>query len=185
MFRLSRAGGPRLCLKTRDISREGPFHAYCSPMDTGDCPLVSTGLPGCPYRMTSYTVPAVADTGPAWFLEFIGAPESARLLFCSPAFWVQNMDPEDAVAAAVNLQRGAGLRSSNLQILCQFVTSLQWMSSEVLNLAMGQVVFPSSEVAALSPAPCAFRVAHYRTDMGLWRPLVGPGLCRRRPVMHV
>ena len=68
--------------QTRDVSREGPFDAYCSPMDTGDCPLVSTGLPGCPYRMTSYTDPTIADTDPAFgthprFLEFIGAPESA------------------------------------------------------------------------------------------------------------
>ena len=44
---------------TRDVSREGPFDAYCSLMDTGDCPLVATGLPGCPYRITSYTGPAV------------------------------------------------------------------------------------------------------------------------------
>ena len=34
--------------QTHDVSREGPFDAYCSPMDTCDCPLVSTGLPGCP-----------------------------------------------------------------------------------------------------------------------------------------
>ena len=52
------------------------------------------------------------------------------------------METDDAVAAAVNLQRDAGLMSSNLQILCQFVTSLQRMSSEVLSLALGQVVFP-------------------------------------------
>ena len=141
------------------------------------------GLPGCPYRFTSYTVPAVADTDPAfdiqlhhpWFLEFIGAPESALLLFRSPAFWVQHMDPEDAVAAAVNLQHDAGLMSSNLQILCQLVTSLQRMSSEVLSLDMGQGVFPSSEVAALSPAHRATRAAHYMSAMGLWRPPVGPG----------
>ena len=169
--------------QTRDVSREGPFDAYCSPMDTGDCPLVSTGLPGCPYRFTSYTAPAVTDTDPAFgiqlhhprFSEFIEAPESARLLFRSPAFWVQNMDPEDAVAAAINLQRDAGLMSSNLQILCQFVISLQWMSSEVLSLVMGQVVFPSLEVAALSPAPRAYRAAHYMSAMGLWRPPGGPG----------
>ena len=47
--------------QTRDVSREGLFDAYCSLMDTGDCPLVSTGLPGCPYRITSYTTLAVAD----------------------------------------------------------------------------------------------------------------------------
>ena len=115
-----------------------------------------------PYRFTSYTAPAVVDTDPTFgiqlhhprFLEFIGAPESA---------------------AAVNLQRDAGLMSSNLQILCQFVTSLERMSSEVLNLAMGQVVFPSSEVAALSPAPRAARAAHYMAAMGLWWARVDPG----------
>ena len=49
-------------------------------MDTGDYPLVSVGLPGCPYRFTSYTAPLVADTDPAFgiqlhnprFLEFAG-----------------------------------------------------------------------------------------------------------------
>ena len=114
-----------------------PFVYKCSYGYWG-FPLVSTGLPDCPYRITSYTGPAVADTDPAfgiqmhhpWFLEFIGALESLQLLFRSPAFWVQHMDMEDAVAAAVNLQRDAGLMSSNLQILCQFVTSLQRMSSD-------------------------------------------------------
>ena len=69
--------------QTLDVSREGPFDAYSSPMDTGDSPLITTGLPGCPYRITSYTGPAVADTNPAFgmqlhhtqFLEFIGAFE--------------------------------------------------------------------------------------------------------------
>ena len=36
--------------QTHNITQEGPFDAYCSPMDTGDYPLVSMGLPGCPYR---------------------------------------------------------------------------------------------------------------------------------------
>ena len=119
--------------RTRDFSREDPFEAYCVPMDTEDCPLVATGLPGCPYRITSYTDPAVADTNLAFgmqlhhprFLEFIGAPESARLLYHSPTFWIQRMGEEDAVAAAVNLQRDAGVMLSNLQILSQFVISLQ------------------------------------------------------------
>ena len=163
--------------QTRDVNRERPY-AYCSPMDTGDYPRVTTGLPGCPYRFTSYTTPPVADTDPAFgiqlhhsrFLEFIRAPESARLLFRSPAYWVHHLDQEDAIAAVVNLQRDAGLMSSNLQILGQFVTSLEWMSSEVLHLAMGQMVFPSSEVVALSPTPRAMRAAHYMASMGIWRP---------------
>ena len=30
-------------------------------MDTEDSPLISTGLPGCPYLMTSYTGTALSD----------------------------------------------------------------------------------------------------------------------------
>ena len=81
------------------------------------------------------------------------------------------MDTEDAVAVTVNLQQDAVL-ISNLQILSQFVTSLQRMSMEMLNLALGQVMFPSQEVAALSPAP---RVVQYMSAMGLWCPLMGTG----------
>ena len=50
--------------RTFDVSREGSFDAYSSLMDTGDIPLVTTGLPGCPYRITSYTGPSVADANP-------------------------------------------------------------------------------------------------------------------------
>ena len=94
-----------------DIAREGPFDAYDYPMDTEDSPLVTTGLPGCPYRITSYNGPAISDMNPAFglqlhrprFLEFIGAPESARLLYHSPTFWVDQLGKENAMAAAVNL----------------------------------------------------------------------------------
>ena len=51
------------------------------------------------------------------FLELIGTPESARLLYHSPSFWVDQLGEECAMAAAVNLQRDAGLMLSNLQIL--------------------------------------------------------------------
>ena len=130
------------------VSREGPFDAYSSPMDTGDSPLVTTGLPGCLYRITSYTGPGVADTNLAFdmqlhhprFLEFTGAPESARLLYHSPAFWIQRLGEEDALAAAVGLQRDAGIMLSNLQIRSQFVTLLHRMSSEMLNLGMGRMM---------------------------------------------
>ena len=96
--------------RTADIFREGPFDDYTSPMDTEDSPLATTGLPGCPYRITSYTGPVVADTNPAFgmqlhhprFLEFIGAPESARLLYHSPMFWVDRLGEEDAMAAEVS-----------------------------------------------------------------------------------
>ena len=85
------------------------------------------------------------------------------------------MGEEDAVAAAMNLQRDAGVMLSNLQILSQFVTSLQRMSTEMLDLGLGHVVFPSQEVTALSPALRAPRAAQYMAAMGLWRPQMGPG----------
>ena len=69
-----------------------------------------------------------------WFLEFIGAPESARLLYHSPACWVQCLREEDALAADVNLQRDAGFMLSNLEILSQFVTSMHRMSTEMMSL---------------------------------------------------
>ena len=118
----------------RDIAREGPFDASDTPMDTEESPLISTGQPGCPNRMTSYTGTALADADETYglqlhhprFLEFIGAPESARLLNHSPSFWVNRLGEEYAMAAAVNIQRDAGLMMSNIQILAQFVRSNTW-----------------------------------------------------------
>ena len=51
-----------------DIAREGSLHAFASPMDTEDSPLVTTGLLGCPYRITSYNGPAISDMNPAFGL---------------------------------------------------------------------------------------------------------------------
>ena len=59
------------------------------------------------------------------------------------------------MAAAINLQRDAGVMLSNLQILSQFVTSLHRMSTEMLNLAP--------------------RADPYMAALGLWRPQMGPG----------
>ena len=108
-----------------DIAREGPFDAFAAPMDMEDSPLITTGLLGCPYRIMSYNGPAISDMNPAFglqlrhprFLEFIGAPESAHLFYRSPTFWVYQLGEEQAMAAAVNLQRDAGIMLSNLQIL--------------------------------------------------------------------
>ena len=167
----------------RDIVREGPFDAGATAMETEDSPLISTAMSGCPYRMTSYTGTALVDADATYglqlhhprFLEFIGAPESARLLNHSPSFWVNRLGQECAMAAAVNLQRDAGIMMSNLQILAQFVTSLHRMSSEMLNIGVDHVVFPVEEVEKLSTMLRAQRAAKYMTAMGLWRPPSGPG----------
>ena len=166
-----------------DIVREGPFDAGATPMETEDSPLISTAMPGCPYRMTSYTGTALVDADATYglqlhhprFLEFIGAPDSARLLNHSPSLWVNRLGQECAMAAAINLQRDEGLMMTNLQILAQFVTSLNRMSSEMLNIGMDHVVFPLEEVEILSMIPRAQRAAKYMTAMGLWRPPSGLG----------
>ena len=136
-----------------DLSREGPFDARLDTSATGEVPLVLDSLPGCQYRMISYDLTEVADVDPAHrlqlhhplFLEYVGAPESACLL------------------------------SSPLQLLGQFVTSLNRISSEVKWLAFGQEQFPSVVNQAISPLPRVRRAAHYMAAMGLWRPPGGPG----------
>ena len=89
------------------------------------------------------------------------------------------------MAAAVNLQRDAGLMLSNLQILSQFVTSLHRMSLEMMSIGIGHVVFPTNEIADLSTTPRVPRAAKYMAAMGLWRPQMGPvipGQCPPRRV---
>ena len=61
------------------------------------------------------------------FMEFVGAPESARLVDCSLTFWVDQLGKEQEMAAAINLQRDAGIMLSNLQILSQFAMALKRM----------------------------------------------------------
>ena len=85
------------------------------------------------------------------------------------------MNWEDTVAVALQLQHDAGLMTSNLHVLGQFVTSLNRMSCEVLRLVIGPEVFPSEAVDVLSSvsrAPCA---ASDMSAMGLWRPPGGSG----------
>ena len=167
-----------LTLGTSSHPEVGPFD-LTPPLDMEDGQL----LAGCPYRFTSYSVPAFLDGNPAVglqlhhprLLEFVGAPESARLLYQAPKFWVDRLGEEQAMAAAVNLQQDAGIMLSNLQILSQFATSLHRMSSEMMVLGIGHMVFPRAEVANLSLAPRAARTAQYIAAMGQGRPQTGSG----------
>ena len=104
------------------------------------------------------------------FLEYVRAPESARLLSRTPEYWLHHMTREQAISAALQLQRNAGLIMSNLKVLGQFVTSLNWMSSEVMCLAFGQEPYPSEAIQSVAPSPRVRRAAHYMAAMGLWRP---------------
>ena len=175
----------------RDLDDMRTESRYLRLTCPGRDPLMSTWtqlLPGMfpwcwiafQYRMTSYDPAEVADVDPAHglqrhhprFLEYVGAPESAGLLSRPPAHWIETMDHEEAVSAALKLQHDAGLIMSNLQVFGQFVNR---MSSEVMRLAFGQEQFPSVAIQAISPLPHIRRAAHYMAAMGLWRPPGCPG----------
>ena len=104
------------------------------------------------------------------FLEYVGAPESARLMSRSPEYWVHHMGVENALSAALQLQHDAGLVLSN--VLQQLVTSMCRTSSDVLLAAHGRQPFPSSAIQQAMPSYGVRRVAHYMMAMGLWRPPV-------------
>ena len=165
---------------TSALPAEGTSTA-APPMDSGEGRLLETGLPGCPYRFSESGGLPFTDGNPAYglqlhhprFLELVGAPESARLLDCSPTFWMDQLGKEQAMTVAINLQRDAGVMLSNLQILSQFAMVMNRMSFSMMALGLGQSLFPRVEVDDLSPAPRAARAASYMSAMGLWRPQTG------------
>ena len=76
-------------------------------------------------------------------LEYVGAPESARLLSRSPEYWVQHMGREKTLSAALQLQHDAGLILSNVQVLQQLMTALNGASSGVMRAVRGLQPFPT------------------------------------------
>ena len=95
---------------------------------------------------------------------------------------LHHMTHDEAVTAALQLQHDAGLMMTNLQILSQFVTSLNRMSSEVLRLAFGREPYPANSMQAMLPYSRVPQAAHYLTAMGLWRPTDSP--CVPGPVLE-
>ena len=75
--------------------------------------------------MTLYDNADVTNMDPAYwlqlphprFLEYVGAPKSARLLSRPLGYWLHHMDREEAVSAALQLQHYAGLMMTNLHVL--------------------------------------------------------------------
>ena len=149
---------------------------------TRDPPLISTGRAGCPYRMTSYRDDDDSSIDSQFgvhvhhhrFLEWVGAPESARLLSRPSAEWLQVMNRRDTMHAALQLQRDASLMSSNLTVLHQYAIAVHRMSTEVLHGVFGREFFPSGAVNDAASVPRVFRALTHMAVMGLWRPPVGP-----------
>ena len=99
------------------------------------------------------------------FLEWVGAPESARLLGRDPGEWLQVMSQEQTLHAAFQLQRYANLMTSNLNILQQYALSLHGTASAVIQLVFGRHCFPSTAVHDVAPVP---RVRRAYTYMAAW-----------------
>ena len=115
-----------------DLSREGPLDVLQDRPDSGASPLVFDGVRGCQDRMTSYDEESGGpDFTPAYgvqlhdpqLFEYVGVPESARLLSRSPEYWLHHLGHEKTLAAALQLQHDAGLILSNVQVLQQLVTA--------------------------------------------------------------
>ena len=154
-----------------DLSREEPFYVHQVTTDSGASPRVLDCLPGCQYGMTSYNVSpeyGIHLHDPR-LLEYVGAPESARLLSWTPEYWLHHMGREKTLAAALQLQHDAGLILSNIQVLEQFVTSLNRMASEVMWVAFDREPFPSEAVQYVTPSHRVRRAAH-RVRRVTWRP---------------
>ena len=138
-----------------DLSREGPFDACEVEHEPGQSPLVLNSIPGCQYRMTSYDDRANRDDlDPAYgihlhdprMMEYMGAPESARLLGRTPEYWLEYMGRERTLQAALRLHHDASLIMTNAQIMSQFVTSLNRTASEVLRTVYDREPFPTTAV---------------------------------------
>ena len=84
-------------------------------------------------------------------LEYVGTPEPARLLSRSPEYWLHHMGQDRTMSAALQLQHDAGLILSNLQVLRQFVTSLNRMLSEVMRMAFAHEPFLTEAVQFVAP----------------------------------
>ena len=155
-----------------DLSLEGPFDVHQDRPVSGASPRVLDGMRGCQYRMTSYD----QDSGgphfsPAYgiqlhdprLLEYVGAPESARLLSRSPEYWLHHLGHEKTLAAALQLQHDAGLILSNVQVQCTGAVS-------------GRAPFPADAMQQVVPSYRVHRAAHYMAAMGLWQPPSSQGV---------
>ena len=89
--------------------------------------------------------------------------------------WVDHLSCDEAVAAAVQLQRDVGLMQTNLDILDQYSLALQGTASKLIEVCLGARPFPTKEeVAAGALGPRVRRASVQMEVMGLWRPSMDP-----------
>ena len=166
-----------------DLSREGPFDACDADHAPGQSPVVMDSMAGCQYRMTSYEERVNSgDMDPSYgihmhdprVIEYMGAPESARLMGRTPEYWLEHMGRERTIQAALRLHHDASLIMTNIQIMSQLATSFSRAASEVMRTVHNREPFPTEAVDLVTPGRQVRRAAHYMAAMGLWRPTSAP-----------
>ena len=158
------------------LAREFPFLAERSP-----AALSSFGA-GCAFRNTSCRASDYASPSGEFgiplnhpcFLEWIGVPESPRLLEMGPGRWLNTLSRDKAMTAAIWLQLDVCLMTTNLDILDQYALLLQGTASKMLEKSLGSSDFPSADVAAGALGPRVPRTSVQMEAMGLWRPSLDP-----------
>ena len=81
-------------------------------------------------------------------VEWIGVPQSAGLVEFSGSQWVDKLSRDQAVTAAIHLQRDVGLMQTNVDVLDQYALSLQKLASKMIDNCLGPCMYPAEEVAA-------------------------------------
>ena len=116
-----------------------------------------------------------AVTSPAVPGKYRGS--GVRSLGRAPSDWVRIMSRQDGMAAALQLQHDAGLMALNLQVLGQYVTSLNRMSTKVMRLARSCSPRRQSTLRPRCPE-CIAQLSKYP----LWGLPLGPGVPGPMPV---
>ena len=168
-----------------DLCREGPFDACDVDLEAGQSPIVMNSMAGCQYRMTSYedrVYHSDSDLDPSYgihmhdprVIEYMGAPESARLMGRTPEYWLHHMGRERTIQAALRLHHDASLIMTNIQIMSQLATSFSRAASEVMRTVHKRDPFPTASTDLVTPGRRVRRAAHYMAAMGPWRPTSAP-----------
>ena len=108
------------------------------------------------------------------FVEWIGVPQSAGLLELSGRQWVDKLSRDQAVTAAVHLQRYVGLMQTNVHVLDQYALSLQKAATRIIDRCLGPYGYPAVDIARGALGPRVRRAAIQMESMGLWRPSLDP-----------
>ena len=141
-------------------------------------------FPGARVRLQEHYISCVglcSACGGLWFplhhprfVEWIWVPQSAGLIEFSGSQWVDKLSRDQAVTAAIHLQRDVGLMQTNVDVVDQYALSLQKAVSRMIDNSLGPCIYPAEEAATGALGPRIRRAAVQMEGMGLWHPSLDP-----------